>query len=508
MIPLLGRDAVRAIDRAAVDELGLPSLALMENAGRGATEVLVDRFDGRLDRVVIVGGPGQNGGDGWVVARHLHNRGLAPLAVLVGDEEKVKGDAATNLAVLRALGIDLEVVPKDEARHVRDLVADATLVVDAVFGTGLDRPIEGGYAEAVKAISSGHAPVFALDVPSGIDADTGQVLGVAVEAHVTATFAAHKLGLHQHPGVDHAGEVVWCSIGVPPPIESDAYLFEPEDVARALPPRSPDSHKGSNGHVLVIAGSPGKTGAAVMSGHGAMRGGAGLVTLAARGSAREALDEKVVELMTESLPEEASSAVEQALALAEGKAAAVVGPGLGLDDDGRALAVELARRLPIPAVLDADALTAVADDPSALRTAKARRVLTPHPGEAGRLLGSSAKDVQADRYGAAREIAERTGQVCLLKGARTVVASPRGTLRVCRRGTPALGVAGTGDVLSGVVAAQLAGHEPLVAAAVAAVLHAVAAEIVATSDRGLFAREVGDAVPRALEECRRVAKGV
>jgi NAD(P)H-hydrate epimerase len=254
--------------------------------------------------------------------------------------------------------------------------------------------------------------------------------------------------------------------------------------------------------VLVIAGSKGKTGAAVMSGHGALGAGAGLVTLAARGSARDALDRKVVELMTEALDERADAAIDRALELAQKMDTAVVGPGLGLDDDGRALALALAERLPIPAVLDADALTALADDPSVLLRAKAPRVLTPHPGEASRLLGCDTKDVQRDRYAAASRIAQATGQVVLLKGARTVVAAPDGRMRICRRGTPALGVAGTGDVLSGVVAAHLAALEPLPAAAVAVVLHAMAGEIAAVSDRGLLAREVGDAIPRALSVCR------
>ena len=503
MIPLLTREQVRAVDADAVERLELPSLVLMENAGRGATDVLVDRFAGRLERVVIAGGTGQNGGDGWVVARHLHGLGLRPLAILVGDEAKVRGDARTNLDVIRALGIEVRVVPSDDASALREPFSAATLIVDALFGTGLDRPIEGGYAEVVRAIGRAGAPVLALDVPSGIDANDGQVLGVAVGAAVTATFAAHKRGLHQHPGVDHAGEVVLCSIGVPAPSDNQVTLFEPDDVNRLVPRRARDTHKGDAGHVLVVAGSPGKTGAAMLSGHGALRGGAGLVTLAARGRAAKALDRKVVELMTSPLDDTAKRAVPAALELAEKMDAAVVGPGLGLDDDGRALALALARDLPIPTVLDADALTALAGDPGMLRDAKAPRVLTPHPGEAARLLGRETKDVQRDRYAAAVELAQRTGQIALLKGARTIVAAPDGRMRVCRRGTAALGVAGTGDVLSGAVAAQLAVLDPLPAAAVAVLLHAIAGEIAAVSDRGLFAREVGDAIPRALEECRR-----
>jgi NAD(P)H-hydrate epimerase len=464
--------------------------------------VLLDKFARWTGKIVIVGGTGQNGGDGWVVARHLHDRGIPPVAVLLGDESTVQGDAKVNLDVLRSAGIELHTISIESAGSLRDVLADATLVVDAMFGTGLTRAIAGGYAEAVRVLVQCGAPVLALDVPSGIDANTGAVLGVAVGAQVTATFAAHKRGLHQHPGVDHAGEIVLCSVGVPEPSDAPAQLFEADDVLRLLPVRAPDVHKGLAGHVLVVAGSPGKTGAAFLSGHGAMRAGAGLVTLAARGSARDALDRKVVELMTAALAEDATAAVDAALELAGRMDAAVVGPGLGLDDDGRTLARELAMRLPIPAVLDADALTALGDDLSILEDAKGPRVLTPHPGEAARLLGCTTAEVQADRYGASLRIAQASGHVAILKGARTVVAAPDGRIRVCRRGTPALGVAGTGDVLSGVVAAHLAVLDPLPAAAVAVVLHAIAGEIAAVSDRGLLAREVADAIPRALCACR------
>jgi ADP-dependent NAD(P)H-hydrate dehydratase / NAD(P)H-hydrate epimerase len=506
MIPLLTRAAVRRIDADAVERLGVPSLVLMENAGRGAAEALLARFADRLHRVVIVGGPGQNGGDGWVVARHLRNRGHDPVAVLVGDPARLKGDAALNWTVLEPMAVERHVVTAD-AMDALDVALDgASLVVDALFGTGLDRPIEGPFAEVVRRVNDARVPTVALDLPSGIDADTGQVLGVAVRAVLTPTFAAHKRGLHQYPGVDHAGEVVPVSIGVPAPIGASACLFEPEDVGATVGPRSGDAHKGSAGHVLVVAGSPGRTGAALLAGLGAARGGAGLATLAARGEARQALDQKVVELMTASLPDEAEGAVDRALELAGGMGAAVVGPGLGTDATARRLALALAQRLPIPAVLDADALTALADGGlDALPGAAGPRVLTPHPGEASRLLGRSTGDVQADRYGAALELAQRSGQVVVLKGARTVVAQPGGALWVCRRGTPALASGGTGDVLSGVVAAQLATLAPGAAAAVAVCLHAMAGELAARSDRGLLAREVADAVPRALEACRATA---
>lgn len=500
MKPLLDRAASRAFDRGSIDA-GVPGSILMENAGRGAAELVLSRFAERLGRVVIVGGTGQNGGDAWVIARRLATCGITPKIVLAGAEAAVRGDAAKSLRALRAIGLDVEA--HETLAPLEAALSDATLIIEGLFGTGLDRPIEGWRAALIERINASEAPTVALDLPSGVDADTGAVLGVAIEAALTPTFAAHKQGLWQQPGRALAGEVAVVDIGVPPPTSRDQ-LLELPDAGRWLPRRKLDAHKGSAGHVLIVAGSPGHTGAALLSGHGALRGGAGLVTLAARGAARDALEQKVLELMTAALPADARGAGKAALALAEGKAAAVVGPGLGLDAEGKALAVHLAEALRIPAVLDADALTALAEIGLArARDAAAPRVLTPHPGEAARLLGCRTPEVQADRYAAARRIAERAGQVVVLKGAGTVIADPSGRVAVCPLGTPALGVAGTGDVLSGALAATLATlGAPFDAACAAVLLHARAGELAARSDRGLLAHEVGDALPLALEDAR------
>jgi NAD(P)H-hydrate epimerase len=278
-------------------------------------------------------------------------------------------------------------------------------------------------------------------------------------------------------------------------------LIEDADVAQWVAQRKSDAHKGVAGHVLVLAGEQGRTGAALLSGTGALRTGAGLVTLAARGEGQRSLDTKVVELMTASLGDD--DPVARALSLAQDKSAVVLGPGLGLDALGRELACRLAVELPRPAVLDADALTALGTDCARLRGVGHPRVLTPHPGEAARLLGSDTKDVQADRYAAAREIAQRSGAVTVLKGAGTVVAEPGGPARVCSAGTPAMAVAGTGDVLSGMIGALLsAGIAPWQAASAAVQLHARAGELAATGDRGMFASELAACVPEALCRCR------
>jgi len=494
--PLFTRDESRDVDCAAIDELGIASLVLMENAGRGATEAIVQTFGERLGQVVLIGGPGQNGGDAWVVARRLTLLGHRPVSVLVGEASRLRGDAAANWTLLEKLGARTIEVPPEDGRSVEAHLADATLVVDGLFGTGLDRPIEGGYADAIRAIDAARVPVVALDLPSGLDANTGAVFGVAPHAELTITFAAHKRGLHQYPGAAHAGEVRLADIGIPVAGSSKASLWSVADLASLLEPRAGDAHKGTHGHLLVVGGAPGTTGAAVLAGRAAFRAGAGLVTIGARRDARAALEEKVIELMTTDLPDRASG--ESVEELCQGMRAAVLGPGMGLDRLGRSWARAFARYAPIPTVIDADGLTHVAEEGlDRLRGAAAPRILTPHPGEAARLLGQSTAEVQANRYAAAEALAKRSGQVVILKGARSIAASVD-ELRVCAEGTPALGVAGTGDVLSGVVGALALTLAPLDAAIAGALVHALAGVRASAGDRGLIASEVADAVPSVL----------
>jgi hydroxyethylthiazole kinase-like uncharacterized protein yjeF len=501
VVPLYTREEMREVDRAASEQYGIPSIVLMESAGARATDVLCAQYPRRLAHVLVVGGEGQNGGDGWVVARHLRSSGHRPTCVLIGNEQRVRGDARVNLTALRALGVPVTVLAEQQVEQLAALVAQASLVVDALFGTGLSRDVEGQFARAIALLNQAQVPICALDIPSGVDANNGQVLGCGVQATSTVTFAGHKRGLHQFPGVAHAGHVRCVGIGATLPDEPHASLIEDHDVAALLAPAAVDSHKGTRGHVLVIAGSRGKTGAAVLCALGAMRAGAGLVTIAADAETQRVLEHKVLELMTAQF--DGAAPLASLLALAEGKASAVLGPGFGLDDARKQLARSLARELPIPCVLDADALTALATDLEQLRGARAPRVLTPHPGEAARLLGRSAAAVQADRYGAASELAARSGHVVVLKGARTVIATPEGALRICRAGTPALGVAGTGDVLAGVLSALVARESAHAAAWAGVHIHALAGEIAAQSDRGMLASEVAHAIPRAFERTRR-----
>jgi NAD(P)H-hydrate epimerase len=507
--PLLTPDAARARDREAI-ALGVPGIVLMENAGRGATDVLLRELGAHLRAPLVIGGTGQNGGDAWVVARHLAARGVRCRVLLVGDVAKIAGDAAIALRALEAVGIAPEhVTSLDRLAPLDAALASATVVVDGLFGTGLDRPLEGLARGVVERLAACGLPCLALDLPSGVCGRTGQILGAAVRADVTVTFDALKRGLHQFPGVTHAGRVVVVDIGIPGPRTADAWVVDRETLAAVRRRRPQDAHKGTAGRVLVVGGSPGRTGAALLAGLGALRAGAGLVTLAARGAARTALDAKVTELMTREVPEALEAGVAAVLADAAQVDAAVLGPGLGADDAARRFVRRIAQELPVPAVLDADALNAFASDDGAavasLARAAAPRILTPHPAEAARLLGVDVPTVQRDRYDAARRLAVASGQVVVLKGARTVIAGEQ--LVVCAAGTPALGVAGTGDVLAGVIGAQLVeasrhGDAPFWAAWTGALAHALAGERAAGGrDRGLLAQEVAEAVSFVLGAC-------
>ncbi len=500
MIPLLSRDAVRALDQHAITVLGVPGVVLMENAVLGAMHALFEAFSADvLARPLIVGGVGQNGGDAWGLARQLLVRGLSPRCVLVGDLARVQGDAKIQIEALRALGVPLEQCNPDDLGPFVARLREASLVVDGLFGTGLDRDVSGLYAEVIAHINASEKPVLALDLPSGLDANTGQVRGTAVRASCTVTFAAHKPGLHQFPGVELSGRVFLAPIGVPVAAQPWG-IIEALDVAQAVPRRPANAHKGSSGRVVVFAGSAGKTGAAVLSATSALRAGAGLVTIATDPETQRALDYKVVEVMTTRLGE--TTAAHDALAFAANQNAAVLGPGFGLSPERIALIHKLARELPVPTVIDADGLTALGTELANLKDAARARVLTPHPGEAARLLGTSVSAVESDRYASAQRLAELSGQVVVLKGARTVIAAPDGQLRVCTSGTPALATGGTGDVLSGVVAALCVSLPAFTAAWVGVELHARAGALAAPSGTGLLAGEVAPQLPHALELCR------
>jgi hydroxyethylthiazole kinase-like uncharacterized protein yjeF len=505
-------EQMRAYDRHAILQCGVPGLVLMENAGRGAAERIAERMANATGPAVIVCGKGQNGGDGFVVARHLEARGLATDVFLLGKRSEVTGDAKTNLGALDGLGVEVTELEGDLGAF-EEALERASLVVDALFGTGLTRPLEGLAAEVVSRVNLALRPVLALDVPSGIDATTGAALGVAVRAAATLTFAHPKTGLLQGDGVRHAGQVEVVPLGLPDAAVLDAVGFtaeaiDPADALLARGWRSPDTHKYRAGSVLVVAGSRGKTGAALLAASAALRAGAGLATIATWPEVAEGLDGRVLEVMTFPLDRASlGGSLERAL---ERRGAVAIGPGLGLDEAAREVVERVVLGWKGPVVVDADALTLFAGRAEELRAAAGLRVLTPHAGELARLLGETATTVERDRFGSAARAAEQTGAVVVFKGPHTVVAHPDGTLRFLEGAEPLLATAGSGDVLAGLVAA-LAVHaqdlDALFDASCAAVLaHLVAARLWRDAarregrapDRGLLASDVANLLPHAL----------
>jgi NAD(P)H-hydrate epimerase len=507
MLPVLSAEQMRAFDRHATDVLGVPSLELMENAGRGAAEGiqrLLPPDPSNPPRILIVAGAGNNGGDGFVVARRLLAATIQAHTFLVQPVAKLSADALTNYQLLIEAGATVSELEADTTPLARALET-AELVVDALFGTGLDRDISGFLAEVIQLVNAAKCRKVALDLPSGLHSDTGRVLGVAVQADHTFTFAHPKLGLCTPRGAAYAGRLEVCDIVEPADPRATGFsarIVEDADVIAHLPQRASTLHKSSAGRVLVVAGSPGKLGAALLSAHGAQRAGAGLVTIATSPACADALDHRVLEAMTARIdPASPVGALKQ---LFEKCDAAVVGPGLGLDATARRVVDAVVFGFEGHKVVDADAISHFAG--RAAELSKARGVvLTPHAGELGRLLGIDYQQVEDDRFGAVARAVELTSAVVLLKGRYTIIGAPDTLPFVNPTGGPVLATGGSGDVLSGIIAALACELEPQTAAFVGAYLHGAAADAWAEArdaDRGMLAHELADELPRAVGAIR------
>lgn len=465
---------VRELDRRAIEQLHMPGYTLMQRAGSACWQLIRRRWPA-AERITVVCGNGNNGGDGYVIARLAHEAGRRVTVVAVGGVPQ-RGDAVLAHADWLAAGGAVQ-------SFSAAALEGAELLVDALFGIGLSRPVAGEPAAAIAAICAAHragTPVLAVDLPSGLDADTGQVWGDAVEADVTLGFIGRKLGTETGAGPQKAGQRWFDPLGLPPQLHAGlqplAELMQAEDLPRWLPPRPRDAHKGRHGHVLVVGGDSGMAGAALLAGRAALRAGAGLVTVATRRDHAVAL--------TAAQPELMCHAVESAAALRplmERADVVAVGPGLSQGDWGRLLfAAILEGRQPL--VIDADGLTLLAQEPAQ----SDRWILTPHPGEAGRLLGCSTAEVQRDRPAAVHALQQRYGGTVVLKGAGSLVCG-RG-LQVCAAGNPGMAVAGMGDTLTGIIAALIGqGLVPDEAAAAGVLVHALAGDRAARQgERGLL----------------------
>ncbi len=483
---LVTASEMRELDRRAIEEVGIPSLVLMENAGRTTYQILRREFPELTGPVAVVAGRGNNGGDGCVVARYLAQAGIPVAVFLVAARDQVQGDARINLEIAARLGVEIvEVREEKDLNLLAHRLARAALIVDALLGTGLNSEVRGLFRLVIEEINHLRPPVLAVDIPSGLCADTGQPLAAAVQAQVTVTYGWPKIGQILLPGRDHVGRLWQVDISIPPDLAKDV----PVDLAAAaemrllLPPRPFASNKGTYGHLVVLAGSEGKTGAATLTSEGALRTGAGLVTLGIAASLNDILEVKLTEAMTLPLPEAEDARVLGKKALKplqnflEHKTAVALGPGLGTHPETQELVRHLARHLPLPLVIDADGINALAGDPGLLEDAAGPRILTPHPGEMARFLGTTVPEVQAYRLRSAREVAARTQAVVVLKGAQTLVADPRGRVSVNSTGNPALASGGTGDVLTGFISGFLAQRlTPWDAARLGVYLHGLAAD--------------------------------
>ncbi len=467
---------VRDLDRRAIDEFGIAGYQLMCRAGGAALDALCALWPA-ANTIAVLCGPGNNGGDGYVVARLARARGLGTAVVALGDPGALSGDAR------RAYDDYLSGGGRCEPWSAS--VAEADVIVDALFGTGLARGADGEAAAMIAAVNACGRPVVSVDIPSGLHADTGEVLGDAVRAELTVTFIGRKQGLYVGHGLDCAGRVLVDGLGVPVEcfdgVIPVARLTGQETVLRALPRRARTSHKGSHGHVLVIGGGPGMPGAARLAGEAALRAGAGLITLAVHP------DNAGIAVARPELMCRAAASVADIAPLLERATVVAVGPGLGQGAWADAL-IGAAIDSGLPLVVDADALNWLAERPRKVR----HWVLTPHPGEAARLLGAATAAVQSDRLGAARELQQKYGGVVVLKGAGTIVYPPGGPASICDRGNPGMAAGGMGDVLTGVIAGVAAQCGDLALAARAGVfVHAQAGDLASRAgERGMLASDV------------------
>lgn len=509
---------MRELDRLTIEEYGVPGHVLMERAGAGATDALLEQFPHvRKSSVLVVAGKGNNGGDGFVVARLLKKRRIKCEVVLTAKKTDLRGDALRNLqAFLKLRGRVTEVIDTSQLDLVQEKVQQCQLVVDALLGTGLSAPVQGLLASVIDLINVSGVPVVAMDMPSGLDADSGEPLGTAIQAELTVTFGYPKFGLIGDPGASHVGKLAVVDIGIAAEalaqVRPQVELLTTEEVGALVRSRRHAAHKGDFGHLLVLAGARGKSGAALLCGGAALRVGTGLVTLGGPSSINAIFSSVLLEAMTVPLPELLDgslccdeNAVRQAM---QGKTAIAFGPGIGVSVDTLGLTRWLLSQSAVPLVIDADGLNCLASDVSMLQQAHVPVVLTPHPGEMARLLNKTNAEVQAHRLTHARSFAQQHGCFLVLKGANTVVAAPDGRAWINSTGNPGMASGGMGDVLTGIISGFLAqGYTPEDACCLGVFLHGHAGDMAAEEkgETGILAHDVIERLPNGLRALRQAA---
>jgi NAD(P)H-hydrate epimerase len=482
---------MQELDRLTTRKLGISGIVLMENAGRGASRLFLNHFDPLPgSHVLVLCGSGNNGGDGYVMARYLFQAGLKVTVAVLSELSRISNDALTNLEIILNMGFDIMEVPDMGGwTELKRELEDCDYIIDGILGTGLSTPVRGLYSQVIEEVNSLEKPVLAVDIPSGINADTGQIMGTAIEADITVTFGFPKVGELISPGAELTGRLTRIDISIPDTVAdqvpAEFHMIEPNYFKDFFHMERQDIHKGDRGHILVIAGSIGKTGAAVLTATGALRAGAGLVTLGVPESLNPVFEEKLTEAMTVPLPETSDrslsiKAEKVILTLLKGKTAVAIGPGLSTNKETIALVRNIVARCDLPMVIDADALNSLAGDMEVLTAHNSKRILTPHPGEMARLTGLKNSEIQADRLGTACAFVKEHGCYLILKGAHTLIADPAGHIYLNPTGNPALSTGGSGDVLTGLIAGFLARQWPMNMAAIAGVyMHGMAADLLA-----------------------------
>ncbi|MCP4396289.1 MAG: NAD(P)H-hydrate dehydratase [bacterium] len=502
---------IRELDRRAIEDVGIPGAVLMENAGTRVLRVMQERYpDLKNRRILIACGKGNNGGDGLVLARHLFNRGVEVRVTLLADRHQLVGDAGLNFVIATKMDIPIvEITSNEQLPAFRNLLPQADILVDAILGTGLSDAVKGLYKHVIESMNKAEKPIIAVDIPSGLSADSGMVPGSCIRADLTVTFAVPKRGVLLYPAADYVGELEVVDIGIPKNLVDTSgikvHVLEAIKVKQSLRKRPPNTHKGTYGHVLVIAGSPGKAGAALMAGRSALRTGSGLVTLAIPETLRVPLEIPTLEVMTAALPETGKGTVsldayDEIMRLAEDKRVLALGPGLSTHPSTVELVYRLIRNVEIPMVIDADGINAIALYPEILLEAKAPIVLTPHPGEMARLVPNV--QIQNNRVPVAQETAQKYKIYLALKGVRTLIASPSGNVFINPTGNPGMATAGTGDVLTGIIAGLISQNIiPVEAAKTGVFLHGLAGDIVEEDkgDYGTIAGDILESIPYAIK---------
>jgi NAD(P)H-hydrate epimerase len=505
---------MRELDRLAIDTYGIPGVVLMENAGAQVARILWQEYpDLKARRVAVLCGRGNNGGDGFVIARYLHSWGVSVSVFIMGAPGDIHGDAGVHLNMLQCAGVVPEAVQTSEAAQaVGARLREHDILIDALLGTGLKAEVSGVFQRIIAAMNAAGRPIVAVDIPSGLSADAGTLLGEHVQADLTVTMALPKRGLLLYPAAEHVGRLVVVDIGFPPAVREHAAVHCHVLAAHAFvaqwQARPADTHKGTYGHVLIVAGSPGKTGAGALASLAALRTGAGLVSFALPHALNAAMEAKLTEVMTIPLPESepgvlGGEATKRIMEWLEDKSALILGPGIGTHPETVRCVYEVLRQVRIPTVLDADGLNALATAPESTGDIQAPLVLTPHPGELARLRRTTTAVIQADRLAAAQETARACKAVVVLKGAHTVIAEPEGTLYINLTGNPGMATAGSGDVLSGMIGALLGqGYPPSMAARIAVYTHGLAGDLAATAlgERSLIAGDLVEILPRAFQQ--------